>query len=268
MKLELSVSDISKTILSDELVTKGRDIFLKEGALWINSVIPLDILNLANKKIKQYIDNIEQRNEDELNLKVGDKRYMEPINIKYPFNDKRLFCPDKVLQILLSILGRDLVLNSYTAVISLPGANNQHIHSDGSSLFKTNINFPLPPHAITLAIPLIKLDKNCGSTAIWVKSHLKGMNVVVNSKTKKPLPAYLPLPNLGDVYMFDYRVKHAGMANKSNFARPILYIVFSKPWWIDTGNFSANYKPLNITSEELKLIPANISSLFRLVNIF
>ena len=192
---------------------------------------------------------------------------MEPINIKYPFNDNRLFCPDKVLQILLRILGRDLVLNSYTAVISLPGAKNQHIHSAGSPLFKTNINFPLPPHAITLAIPLIKLDEKCGSTAIWVKSHLKGMNLVVDTKTKKTLPAYLPLPNLGDIYMFDYRVMHAGMANKTDYARPILYIVFSKPWWIDPSNFSSNYKPINISLEELKLMPDNISSLFRLINL-
>tara|TARA_Y100001968_G_C19363435_1_gene721097 strand:+ start:293 stop:1099 length:807 start_codon:yes stop_codon:yes gene_type:complete len=268
MKLELSNSDISKPILSDELVAKGIDIFLKEGALWINSVIPLDLLNLANKEIKQYIENIEQRNEDKLNLKVGDRRYMEPINIKDPFNDNRLFCPVKVLQILVSILGRDLVLNSYTAVISLPGAKNQHVHSDGSNLFTTEINVPLPPHAITLAIPLIKLDENCGSTAIWVKSHLEGMNVVVDSNTKQTLPAPFPLPNLGDIYMFDYRVKHAGMANKSDYARPILYIVFSKPWWIDPSNFSANYKPINITSEELKSIPANILPLFRLVNPF
>ncbi len=268
MKLELSNLDISKPMLSDELLAKGIDIFLKEGALWINSVIPLDLLNLANKEIKQYIENIEQRNEDKLNLKVGDRRYMEPINIKHPFNDNRLFCPNKVLQILINILGRDLVINSYTAVISLPGAKIQHIHSDGSHLFKTKSNVPLPPHAITLAIPLIKLDKNCGSTAIWVKSHLEGMKVVVDSNAKKTLPAHLPLPNLGDIYMFDYRVKHAGMANKSDYARPILYIVFSKPWWIDPSNFSANYKPLNITSDELKLIPKNISSLFRLVNTF
>ena len=126
----------------------------------------------------------------------------------------------------------------------------------------------MPPHAITLAIPLIKLDENCGSTAIWAKSHLEGMKIVFDSNTKKILPAKLPLPNLGDIYMFDYRVKHSGMANNSNYARPILYIVFSKPWWIDPSNFSANYKPLNITSDGLKLIPKNISSLFRLVNIF
>ena len=268
MKLELSSSDISKPRLSDELVAKAIDIYLKEGALWINSVIPLDLLKLANKEIQQYIENIEQRNEDNLNLKVGDRRYMEPINLKHPFIDNRLFCPNKVLQILIRILGSDLVLNSYTAVISLPGAKMQQLHSDGSHLFETKTNFRLPPHAITLAIPLIKLDENNGSTAIWAKSHLEGMKVVKDSNTKKILPANLPLPNLGDIYMFDYRVVHAGMANNSNYARPILYIVFSKPWWIDPNNFSANYKPLNITSDGLKSIPNNISSLFRLVNIF
>lgn len=266
MKLQLSSSDISKPLLSDELVAKGIDIFLKEGALLINSVIPLDLMNLANEKIKPYIESIEQRNEDKLNLKVGNRRYMEPIKIKNPFNDRRLFCPDKVLQILLSILGNDLVINSYTTVISLPGAKQQHVHSDGSKLFTTKIDVPLPPHAITLAIPLIKLDINCGSTAIWTKSHLDEEKFLVDANTKELLPAQVPLPNLGDIYMFDYRIKHAGMANKSDYARPILYIVFSKDWWIDSKNFSKNYKPLNITPEELELIPKNIAPLFRLVN--
>lgn len=263
MKLDLTESEISKTHLSDEILAKAVDIFLTEGALWINSVIPLDILEDTKKAIKSYIHGIEQRESDHRNLKVGDMRYMEPIKIEYPFSDCRLFCPQKVHQILIQILGDNLVLDSYTTVISLPGAKLQHVHSDGPTLFGDEINVNLPPHAVTLAVPLVDLDEVCGSTGIWYKSHLYGNKAVYEADGKKILPAQYPTPKLGDVYMFDYRIKHAGMPNQSDYARPILYIVFSRPWWSDSSNFSGACRPVNISANQLHAMPNQIAPLFR-----
>lgn len=238
--------------------------FLQDGWLSVNSVIPLDALSLAQQEIQGYISGIEERNRNGFNLKVGDKRYMETIKVCHPFDDYRLFAAPKILQLLISLLGQDLVLNSYTSVISLPGSQNQHVHSDGGHLFGASIGASLPPHAITVAIPLVDIDKVCGSTAIWGRSHIEGFSAV-KDQNGSLLPATAPLPKLGDVYMFDYRLKHAGMANNSSLARPILYIVFSKPWWIDPTNFR-NQKPVAISKADLARISSRIGSLFRLVD--
>ena len=243
-----------------EIISRG---FIRDGWLSMNSVVPLDALSNAQQEIKKYISGIEERNKSNRNLKVGDRRFMETINIYPPFNDDRLFAPPKVLQILTFLLGADLVLNSYTSVISLPGSQDQHVHQDGESLFNISIATQLPPHAITVAIPLVNIDALCGSTAIWERSHIEG-DSALKDQNGILLPPQTPMVNVGDIYMFDYRVKHAGMANNSSFARPILYVVFSKPWWIDHQNF-ANQKPVNISSSGLESISPRIRSLFRLV---
>ena len=238
--------------------------FVRDGWLSVNSVIHPDALSPAQQEIQGYISGIEERNRSGLNLKVGDKRYMETINVSHPFDDYRLFAAPKVLQILISLLGNDLVLNSYSSVISLPGSQNQHVHSDGTHLFGAPLGASLPPHAITVAIPLVDIDELCGSTAIWERSHIEG-DSAVRDQNGILLPAAAPMSKLGDVYMFDYRLKHAGMANNSSLARPILYIVFSKPWWIDPKNF-CNQKPVAITKANLARIATRFQYLFRLVD--
>ncbi|MDB4346319.1 phytanoyl-CoA dioxygenase [bacterium] len=247
--------------VSVEKISAG---FLQDGWLSINSVISLDALNLAQREIQGYISGIEERNRNGFNLQVGDKRYMEIIKVCPPFDDCRLLAAPKVLQVLISLLGEDLVLNSYTSVISLPGSQDQGVHRDGEPLFGESICASLPPHAITVAIPLVDIDKLCGSTAIWGRSHIEEFSAV-KDQNGALLPATAPFPKLGDVYMFDYRLKHAGMANHSSLARPILYIVFSKPWWIDPINFR-NQKPVAISKADLTCIPSRIKSLFRLVD--
>lgn len=262
--VEVKDAESTEKLFDRSTVEKMSERFLQDGWLFVNSVIPLDALSLAQQEIQAYISGIEERNQSGFNLKVGDKRYMETIKVCPPFDDYRLFAAPKILQLLISLLGQDLVLNSYTSVISLPGSQNQHVHSDGGHLFGESISASLPPHAITVAIPLVDIDEVCGSTAFWGRSHIEGLSVV-KDQNGAFLPATAPYPRLGDVYMFDYRLKHGGMANNSNFARPILYIVFSKPWWIDPSNFS-NQKPVAISEFNLERIPSRLRSLFRLVD--
>jgi hypothetical protein len=42
----------------------------------------------------------------------------------------------------------------------------------------------------------------------------------------------------GSMLIFDYRVVHRGTANTGAEPRPVLYMVYSKPWWADRVNFS------------------------------
>ena len=217
----------------------------------MNSAIAPSIISPAQQAISRYIDGIEDRNKKGLNLKVGHKRYMDSVTLCGPLLHEDLLYSPKVSQILIELLGEDLVLNNYTVVISLPGAKSQHIHSDGGSLFEPSCDIHLPPYAVTVAIPLVDIDLVCGPTAIWAGSHLKDGSAVRDSKGNV-FPPRVPTPCLGDVSMFDYRTKPAGMANNANFARPILYIVFSRPWWIDSSNFSAQQRPVRITSKNLR----------------
>jgi hypothetical protein len=77
---------------------------------------------------------------------------------------------------------------------------------------------------------------------------------------KLPGSTVLPLAR-GDVGVIDYRVCHGGTANVGLEPRPILYIVYSRPWFRDSENFS-EIPPLRVSAQELANIPAEYRSLF------
>ena len=48
----------------------------------------------------------------------------------------------------------------------------------------------------------------------------------------------VPLPAAGDALVFDYRIRHRGLGNRSMTPRPLLYITFAKKEYDDQANFS------------------------------
>ena len=49
----------------------------------------------------------------------------------------------------------------------------------------------------------------------------------------------------GEAILFDYRLRHRELANKSSVVRPLIYITYAKPFFVDKMNFSAErYRPL------------------------
>lgn len=41
----------------------------------------------------------------------------------------------------------------------------------------------------------------------------------------------------GQAILFDYRTKHRGLSNRSGDERPLLYITYARPFWLDIYNF-------------------------------
>jgi len=133
-------------------------------------------------------------------------------------------------------------------VTALPGAEDQPIHLDHPPLFEAapHLTNSIPPYAVTMVVPLVDIDEQTGTTAIWEGSHKKSDDQ--NSEDRFRLLSRLmqepdysmaarPLPRQGDVYLMDYRVIHGGLANRSQIDRPILYVVYSRPWFRDGFNF-------------------------------
>jgi ectoine hydroxylase-related dioxygenase (phytanoyl-CoA dioxygenase family) len=48
----------------------------------------------------------------------------------------------------------------------------------------------------------------------------------------------------GDAILFDYRLWHAGGANRTEERRPILYHIYARPWFDDTFNFAGSEETL------------------------
>lgn len=162
-----------------------------------------------------------------------------------PFGDPGLCANPLVLSIVRPPLGNDVRLNSVTVVTSYPGADQQHIHRDHYHLYlKDNISTMVPASAFAVAVPLIDVALKTGPTAVWLGSH-RWMDREVAAKdcVAKSLAR-------GDCLIYDFRTLHTGNPNKSkNLKRPILFMVYARPWFFDEINFLGR-KPLNLPQEQ------------------
>lgn len=185
-------------------------------------------------------------------IRIHNKRYIVTVPLKGPFNQPELYANPILLGLMRELLGPDCILSSVGAVISLPGALEQHIHSDYEPLFREqpHLNEMLPPYAITVGVPLVDIDLLNGPTKIWAGSHRTSDKKLVDS-----YPRHLLYGPMGSCYFWDYRTLHAGGSNHSDEMRPLLYMAYTRRWFKDFLN------PDKLIIDE-EAIPEEYRSLF------
>eukprot|EP01038_Epipyxis_sp_PR26KG_P016476 gene16476-22480_t len=161
-------------------------------------------------------------------------------------------------------------------VMSLPGCVDQTIHADTSHLFS---HVHLPPHYLNLFIPgiscetplrqmpsienkeQIQMDVDegylCGQTAYVLESHRLRVSAAIMTEEngQYELEERIIRPHLqaGDALIFDCRILHFGLANRSDLAltspssesqsysqgwRPMLYVNYHHSWFHDPKNWN------------------------------
>ncbi|KAJ8605172.1 hypothetical protein CTAYLR_000372 [Chrysophaeum taylorii] len=112
-------------------------------------------------------------------------------------------------------------------IVALPDSAQQKWHSDGDHLHDA---LHLPPHALNVFVPLVDVDANNGATEFAPGSHLDwatDRKLVLDAKA-------------GDAIIFDWRLKHRGLENRLTSPRPLLYLTYALPWFVDRYNFSSD----------------------------
>jgi hypothetical protein len=188
-------------------------------------------------------------------MDVGDRRYMIPVEIRPPFDDPHVYAAPLVLPILERLLGSDLVLDSFGSVVAMPGAAAQARHKDHDLLFADELGARLPCHAVTLVVPLVDLDPLVGTTAVLPGSHRAALGAADEAELE------LPYVSMGGCYLMDYRLSHYGTPNRSGRMRPILYVVYSRPWFRDERNFYS-LPALSMPDDSRARIPPRLAGLF------
>ena len=110
--------------------------------------------------------------------------------------------------------------------MALPGAAGQPWHSDGDHVHD---EFHLPPHALNVFLPLVDCGVRNGATEFAPRTHLDwradARPVVVEAAA-------------GDAIVFDWRLKHRGLPHRGAEPRPLVYLTYAAPWFVDDYNFS------------------------------
>jgi len=96
-------------------------------------------------------------------------------------------------------------------VVSLPRALTQSWHSDGAEAGLFNV-----------FVPLLSLTRANGPTELRPGTHLhQGL------ARGHVAPREAPLLRAGEMLLFDYRVRHRGLANDSEEPRPVAYVTYA-----------------------------------------
>jgi len=249
-----------------QLVIQAAQEFYKNGALGIKSAFSKTLIQELQAAITKQTGSTEDERIGGWQ-KIGPERYMSAIRIMPPFNTPEFYANPAVLAVIKALFAQTFKIDSLSAVCSYPGSGLQHIHRDHFSLFQfDNICAQLPPYAITVLIPLIDVDMDTGPTAIWEGSHrmIGVMDLMRKLKSKPDLTGTsYPITKMGDCYLIDYRLIHAGMPNVTSKARPVMSIVYSRNWFHDSIGYS-DMDPQNVVIDrsQLEEIPDMYKDLF------
>jgi hypothetical protein len=228
--LQMTIPEVRARRLRQDTVADAYNLFRINGCLLLENVFsPSYIKNLRAAYFTRYGCYFEDKVHDDV-LAVGQKRFQITVDVTSEFNDPKLYANLLLLPIVQKCVGNDCVIGSYGSVVALAGAPQQHVHRDGA-LFGGLIDAMLPSFALTLMIPLVELNETNGTTRMWKGTH------VTASENSENLPYHDPFAPIGSCMLMDYRLIHSGTPNQSEQVRPILYIVYNRPWFKDYRNF-------------------------------
>lgn len=265
MQSKISLADSGDASLVKKTQEQAVQLFRDHGALWIENAFSQELIDSL---AEAYEDRYTSRRVSELKKRyalVGDHRFMITVDVEPPFDAPQLFDNPDLQPIFRELIGHQYLISSFGSVVTFPGADPQPIHFDHPPLFESESDcVGLPPYAITMVVPLVDLDETTGSTAIWEGTHRQtGVRERLHDLMTNPdwEGASIPYAKKGDAYLMDYRVVHGGTANRSENSRPILYIVYCRPWFRDGFNFS-DQPPISISNSQWKELSKESQRLF------
>jgi ectoine hydroxylase-related dioxygenase (phytanoyl-CoA dioxygenase family) len=224
--------------LGSETVERASQCFRADGALVIEDVVDAAIIAEARRAFNQTYSHYLDGSKHEDALGVGDRRLLITIRLEPPFDDPRLFANPYLLSVLSAALDDGFVVGAFGVVCSLPSAPAQQRHEDGGILFpQSRLNGLLPAAAITVGIPLLEMNELHGTTALWLGSHRDATSAVTEEG------AIEPVVREGSCMLWDFRLIHGGTPNGSALPRPLLYVTYCRPWFMEYLNFDAKKNP-------------------------
>eukprot|EP00039_Didymoeca_costata_P004890 m.76867 g.76867 ORF g.76867 m.76867 type:complete len:542 (+) comp12587_c0_seq3:68-1693(+) len=184
----------------------------------------------------------------------GGKRFETKFPLRQPYMSPGFFASPFVIWTVKTQLELRVELDTFSAVTSLPGSDNQTWHRDVPEIlespYSSNSTFGpggaiySKPHALVVVTPLHKFSREAGFTQFYLGSHVSmseddfaPSDLGPGQLPKTPRLA-LPI-SFGSAVLFDVRLIHRGIENNSTSNRAISYMSFVQEWWSDTVNFKS-----------------------------
>lgn len=267
----IATIDVSKTAPS--ALRRLQAAMARDGAAKLENLFPLPLIRRLREEVLRRHESGELRRRALIRDIAG--RYAALLPFEGPFADPRFYAQPRLLAAMAALLGPDFVIGSLETVIALPGAYGQHQHIDGPARFDTAVGSRktayagdlsrLPPYAVTLCVPLCDVTEDNGPTAIWSGSHKLALRARPPGAAEvgRRFRMEAMTGRLGFSFLFDFRVFHCGLENATAEARPVVMLVFTRPWYRDP-NHAEVHPSVAISERALGRVPAHHRGLFML----
>ena len=242
----------------------------KEGYLHLEDVLDRTLVDRARSEFEAIYPQSEAEFKDLIAqgsnapvVKVGNKRYLVTVDMKGAFADPAIYANPTVVDIAKASLGEKCVLESVGVVLSLPGSQDQHIHTDGH-LYHEKIDNILPAFALTILFPLVDMNAVTGTTIIWPGTHRTMPDPKLLKAGDPKFTKITSNIDRGSCAVWDYRTSHGGQANSADYPRPALFMTFCRYWYRDVVNHGRKVRVM-ADQKFLDSLPESATSLFRFV---
>ncbi|WP_181443574.1 phytanoyl-CoA dioxygenase family protein [Porphyrobacter sp. YT40] len=220
---------VELAMLTEQALDQAAEELWREGVCTLRQAVDPGVLADCLAQLQAHHPRLFKPDATADKLFVSTGRFYTAVEIGDALARRDVLLPAAVEGVLTAALGPDFVFDSWGVINALPGAEEQHWHRDGGILFPGHpLENMLPATAVTLAIPLVEMNDETGTTGFARRTHRAGDHPEV--------PDYEPRVPVGDALLWDYRVFHKGMTNRSAIARPLIYATLCRDWWSDTQN--------------------------------
>lgn len=232
MLISVAITPAEQTAraLSAENLAEASRALRTHGCVMLRDVLAPEHIAAMREEVLARNPPLQRAERPEISGRVGNRRFMAALELSGPFGSPDFFANPFALPVLRAVVGPEMVIGAFGAVTSLPGAQDQHVHFDGPPLFNKAINRLAPAHAVNFFVPLVEFNASTGTTRLFPGTHLDVDRDVASA------PFVDPIIPVGSCLLMDYRLKHQGLANRSELVRPLLYTVFQQPWFKDYKN--------------------------------
>ena len=186
----------------------------------------------------------------------GAARHYVTLPLAGVFADPAVFADDDILAIVDRVVGPDPVLCQLATDTPLQGSDYQILHRDTPALLPETAG-ETPPFQLAVNFPLCDVTIENGAFETSRGTHMMPRDQALAAVASGAI-AVAPLTmRLGDVMIRDVRALHRGTPNRTDVARPMVVLGYSRSWLMRPEVH------IDVPSSVLALLPPRARRLLR-----
>lgn len=200
--------------------------FDRDGMVVLRGHFPQDTL----RRWRDAFDVLlEERIRSNATAVRGQNRHYITLPFAGTFADESIFADPDVLNIVERVAGDDPVMCQLASDTPLYGSDYQDVHRDTPALFD---DYPeTPSFQLAVNFPLCDVTLDNGPFETTIGTHRMRSDEAMDAYAAGRAPLQAVTMELGDVMIRDVRALHRGTPNRTQIARPMVVIGYSRSWY-------------------------------------